>query len=398
MKVCVLTSSFPAYYGDAQSPFIYRFAKSLADNKVDVNVVCPFYKNSKSKNEKLDGINVHRFYYFIKGFQTFTEVGSIPDAVKTFYGKLQLPFFCIFYFLKAFNLGRKSDIIHAQWIIPSAFIGVLLKKFYGRPLIATTRGTELVLSSKSFIWRPFLNYTMKRCDYLVSNNTKHSEIFRSFGVDEKKIIHIPNGLDYGLYRKRHKGVVRKKFGFGFDVKMVLFVGNLIKLKRVDILIKAFNGVANKYPRSILIIIGSGPLRHKLDFLVNKLRLKSRVRFIGRVEPKNVAIFMNAADVLVLPSSSEGRPNVVLEALASGLPVVTTNVGDIGNFIRDGYNGFIVGIDDINSLERKLCSLLYNKKLSRKFSRNGFETVKKINPSWEDAGKEYIKLYGDLLKN
>ncbi len=393
MKVCILTTSFPAYPGDTQSPFIYRFAKSLVDNKVDVEVVCPFYRNSLRSSENYNGIKIRRFKYFLTSVQTLTDVGSIPDAIKNLYGKIQLPFFCFSYLFSAFRHGKKADIVHAQWVIPSAFIGVFLKVFYGKPLIATTRGTELVLSSKSFIWRQFLKYTIKRCDYLVSNNFKHLEIFNKFGVNENKIIHIPNGLDYFLYKKRDKRIIRKKLGFSYSEKIILFVGHLIKIKRVDVLIGIFKKILKQNSKTRLIIVGDGPLRNELNSLVNNFGLKSKVQFMGSVNPEMVALYYNAADVFVLTSSSEGRPNVVLEAMASGLPVVTTNVGDVGGIIKDGNNGFIVNVDDISAFAEKLEKLLSNKKLLEKFSHNGFETVRKFNPSWKDAGDQYIQLYG-----
>jgi len=398
MKVCILTSSFPAYFGDTQSPFIYRFAKGLVDKKLDVEVVCPFYKRSKYNNEVFEGIKIRRFTYFFGRLQTFTEVGGIPEAIKSFYGKFQLPFFCFSFFLKSLQIGKKSDLIHAQWLLPSGFMGLILKKVYRKPLVVTTRGSEVLLASRSSFWKFIFKSVAMRCDCITSNNKKHLEIFKSFGINSDKLLYIPNGLDYALFKKRDKMKIRKKLRLNLNDKIVLFVGNLLNVKRCDILIKSFNYLADKNKKIKLLIVGDGALRYDLINLVKRLNLNSNITFIGSIDPASVYQYFNAADVFVLSSESEGRPNVVLEAMASGLPVVTTDVGDIRSFIKDGRDGFIVKINDINMLTNKLNKLLSSNELRARFSLNGLKAVRKANPSWEEAALGYIKLYDSLLKN
>ena len=392
MKVCILTTSYPAFIEDIQSPFVFRFTKGLIQNNVDVDVVCPYSKKSKFKNENYSGINIYRFTYFIRKFRNFTEIGSIPDAMKTIYGKLQMPFFCIAFLMKSLIISKKSDIIHAQWIIPSGFIGVILKKIYNKPLVVTTRGAELILSSKNKFWRLFLQYTINNADFIASNNVEHIKILKSLGVSDKKIKFIPNGLDYDLYKPRSKKIIRKKLNLNLNDKIILYVGYLIERKRVDILINSFKELLKFHPNLKLIIVGDGPLKQNLISLTLNLNLQSNVIFLGKLRSEEVALYMNAADVFSLTSSSEGRPNVVLEALASGLPVITTPVGDVTSFLINNVNAFIV--DPPNFVD-KLHKILSSKVLRNKFSKNGLNAVKKANPSWEESAKPYINLYIDL---
>lgn len=395
MKICILTTSFPAFKGDIQSPFIFNHAKALVGNGLDVMVICPYYKKSKSLNENYDNIKIFRFKYFFTKIQTLTDIGSIPDAIKSLYGKFQLPFFSLFFLFKAIFVARRSDIIHAQWIVPSGLIGVLIKKLYNKPLICTTRGSDLSLSKRGF-FNLLLKYVLKNCDYVASNNVEHVKIIKSLNfIDKNRIFYIPNGLDYGLYKIRDKNKIRNKLGLSKKDKIILFVGYLIKRKRIDILIRAFLRIYKKHKNLKLIIIGSGPLNEKHKSLVNNLDLSNSINFLGTLPAEKVAFFMSAADVFVLSSESEGRPNVVLEAMASGLPVVVTDVGDIKSFIVNGRDGFIVKVNDVDSLASRIGSLLDNRNISKQFSENGFKVVRRTNPTWKVAGRLYKSLYVKL---
>ncbi len=136
-------------------------------------------------------------------------------------------------------------------------------------------------------------------------------------------------------------------------KTVLFVGNLVPVKGIDRLFRAMA----ELPQARLRIVGDGPLRRKLARLAVKLGIHDRVDFLGRKPPKEVADLMRAADVLCLPSRSEGMPNVVLEALACGAPVVATAVGEIPFLIRDGVNGAVVAGEDDDTVAAGLAAAL-----------------------------------------
>lgn len=391
----MLTNAFPAYFNDVNSRmFLYNIPKSIADNGVDMLVVCPFFKNSIRTKENYEGVEIRRFKYFFTKIQNLTELGSIPDAIKTIYGKIQLPFFCFFYLLKALVYVRKVDIIHAQWILPSGFIGVILKKIYHKPLVVTTRGSELAIAYNNRFWEIFLKYVIKNSDYITSNNVKHLEIIKSLIPNVNNISFIPNGLDYTMYKKRNKTFIRKKLHLKLDHKIILYVGHLFPVKNVDFLLRSFSKIHDKYTNSRLIIIGDGYLKDELVLLASNLAIVPFVSFLGNLEPKNVALYMNAADVLALVSKSEGRPNVVIEAMASGLPVITANVGDVSSFIENRKNGFIINPDSEDFLNK--VSKIFNSR-SNFISLNALKTVRKINPSWKEAGLAYYKLYLLLIE-
>ena len=151
MRILVLTTSFPAYKGHHRSIFIFRFAQSLANKGINIDLICPFYKNSENKDEILDAINIHRFQSFFPLFlQKIGEGEEIySNLKKSLLCKIQFPFFLLFMFLRSIKYIKKCDIIHAQWSL-SGLIGVFLKKLYKKKLILTTRGTSFNLSMKNF--------------------------------------------------------------------------------------------------------------------------------------------------------------------------------------------------------------------------------------------------------
>ncbi|MBW2966182.1 glycosyltransferase, partial [Candidatus Woesearchaeota archaeon] len=210
MKICILTTSFPAYKGHFQSPFIYSLAEALSE-KVEIEIVCPFYKESKNKFEVWNNIKINRFQYFYpKSLQKLTSKGGIPSNLKSsFISKMQFPFFLLSMFLKSRKVVNKCDIIHAQWAL-SAFIGVFLKKLYKKPLILTTRGAAVNLALKNKLSRKILNYILRNCDYITPNNYHHKQIISKLGIPKNKIKTIPNGVDINLFKPRNKEISRKK--------------------------------------------------------------------------------------------------------------------------------------------------------------------------------------------
>ncbi len=394
MKIGILTTSYPNYLGDIKGIFIYNLSKELVKNNVEVIVVSPFEKECKNKNEEIDGIKIERFNYFIRKFQTLSE-GSIADNIKTFYGKIQIPFFSFFYLIKAIKIAKRVDLFHCQWIIPSGFIAFIIKKIYKKSFIVTTRGSDLLLSLNDSLWKKPLLMVLNNADYVTSNNNAHIEELKKI-TNQKKVILMPNGIDYNKYKPQDKEKAREKLNLDNKSTIILFIGFLIERKRIDVLINVFSNLSKKYDFLKLVIVGDGPLRINLENLVKSLNLFDKVIFTGDVEPDFIPNYMNSSDIFVLPSSYEGRPNVIIEAMACKLPIVTTNVGDLSKLIKQGKEGFLVN----NNNELYFCieKLLLNHDLRYKLANNAFNSVKKNNPTWSKCAKEYIKLYRKILKN
>jgi glycosyltransferase involved in cell wall biosynthesis len=162
------------------------------------------------------------------------------------------------------------------------------------------------------------------------------------GIASEKVLVQYNGVDGERFRLDSKGDARQRLGYTGAGQLLCYVGNLLPEKGPDILINGFKVLTEKMPDrgTDLVVLGDGPLMRPLKSLIHAYGFEGRVRLLGRRPHAEVAAWMSAADVLCLPSLREGCPNVVLEALASGRPVVASNVGGVPELL-DKDNGLLV---------------------------------------------------------
>ncbi len=374
MKALLLTTSYPAHENHIQSPFVHTLAKHLAKN-IDTHVICPFYQTSKSKEEVIDNVKIHRFQYIYPlRYQTLTEKGGIASNIKkSFWMKLQMFKLLSAMFFKSLKHIKDSDVIHAQWT-PSALVGIFLKKLYKKPLVLTTRGADV--KANKFL----LNYIIKNCDYITPNNIHHAELFKNLN---KNIKTVPNGVDTEIFKPRN---IKKK------PKTVLFIGWLIKRKGVDILLEAFQNI-----KANLVICGSGDMEEELKSLAKELNIDHKVSFIGDKPSNEIPFLYNAADVVVLPSLSEGRPNVILEATVSGATVIATNIPGTNELIVHDKTGLLVPTNNPEELASAINELLKNKRKAKKLAKAARKDLLKKGYSWDSTAEEYIKIYNSVVK-
>lgn len=182
---------------------------------------------------------------------------------------------------------------------------------------------------------------LKKSDRVLTISEEGYRLCSSILPDRKdRFTVVPACVDTKLFRPMDKAVVRKAHGF-LSSRTILFTGRLERLKGLDLLLEAFALVNKEYKDAQLLLAGEGMERRRLEAKTRTLGLDSHVHFLGEVKHDGVAEVMNCADVFALTSLSEGCPSAVLEALACGLPIVSTNVGHISKIVKDGETGFIV---------------------------------------------------------
>jgi len=199
---------------------------------------------------------------------------------------------------------------------------------------------------------------------------------RAEAMGAKRTVVIPNGADMHIVeevRKKGKESLRREFDIASSTKVVLFVGGLYKTKNINLLIRAFQIVQRVVQDTLLLIVGDGPERSPLVALDRNLGLSSKSLFVGKVSYDEVLEYMTASDVLVLPSKIEGNPRVIIESLASGVPIVGSDVRGINNLIINGYNGLLVNVNSLNAVEclsNAIIRILNDGELAKDLSQNG----------------------------
>ncbi|WP_297486551.1 glycosyltransferase family 4 protein [Thermococcus sp.] len=253
--------------------------------------------------------------------------------------------------------GLEFDIIHAHFTWPSGYAGALLKKSLGKPLVVTGHGYDVYdLPFRDKTWFRGVKFALDSADHVITVSNRNREILvEKLGVPVGKVSVIPNGFDSNLFKPLDKAKAKRKLGLPLDKKIVLNVANLVPVKGHEFLVRAMVDVLKVRRDILLVVVGDGPLRGKLEGLVKKLGLSEYVKFVGARPHDEIPLWMNAADLFVLPSLREGNPTVMFEALGVGLPFVGTSVGGVPEVIKSEDYGLLCPPADAKCLAEKILS-------------------------------------------
>lgn len=392
--VLVTATGFPRWKGDSDSIYIYDLSRRLARRGFKVSVLAPHHPGAK-KFEKVDGMAVYRFPYFFEKYQKLCyEGGILGNLKKSWLARLQVPFFVLFDYLATARIVKKEkvDIIHAHWVVPQGFIAYIIRKLYRIPYIVTAHAGDIFpLKSGPVKW--FARKAIENASRCTANSGFTAQalirISRRKGIDV-----IPMGVDLGDFSPKKKSAeLRKKMG---GSPLILFVGRLAEKKGVTYLLQAMPDVIRRFPMARLAIIGYGPLKKALESQAKSLGLGTGVVFLGEKPNKELPAYYASADLVVAPSiitrsgDTEGLGVVLLEALASGTPVIGSDVGGIPDIIEDGKTGLLVAQKQPGQLANAMIKMLSDKKLRIGTVRNSAALLQK-NFSWEVIAGRFAKL-------
>ena len=325
-----------------------------------------------SKYEKIDNLDVFHPRYLVT-----PKIGRL--------------FYFLFYLLGIFGLVRhikrafKFDLIIAFYGVPDGIASIILAKVLRKPIIVKLLGSDVNVDSKGTIMKRLYTRVLRKADLIVTVSEQLRLKTIKLGIACDKIVTVTNGVNERLFFPRDKTKQRDKLGLPLDKKIILFVGNMVPVKGVVYLIRAMKVVAEKYPDSLLILIGEGDSRDEYENVVRKLGLDSYVEFLGGKQHGEIPHWINASDVLCLPSLNEGYPNILLETIACGVPVVATNVGGVPEIVNSDRIGILVESADPVSLASALISILREAETDhRKESASNSRT-------WVDVAYEMYKL-------
>lgn len=220
------------------------------------------------------------------------------------------------------------DVIDAHYFFPDGVAATLLGRWLDKPVIITSRGTDLNLLSKFRLPRRQIQWAIEQATALVTVSDALRQRLLDLGALPEKISVLRNGVDLEVFRPLDRPSLKRELGM--RGRTLLSVGNLVELKGHGIAIDALK----EMPETELVIVGAGPIREQLEAQARRRHVSDRVRFTGSLSRTELLRYYNAADCLVLCSSREGMPNVVLESLACGTPVVATNVGGIPEIVTN----------------------------------------------------------------
>lgn len=387
MKITILTSSYPLYRGDYAGIFVEKMALPLATWGHKVDVVAPGHPEAP-RHENHANLQVWRFRYFLRPLERLAYgPGGIPENLrKSRWMALLIPFLVFGFLMSAWRRSKGADVIHANWLLPAGWVAWRIAGHRKIPYVLTARGSDIRLARKNSLAGKFVRPVLRDAAMVTTVSEALRDEVIAMGVPPERVRVVPSGV--AVKTTRPRGQDRPELPRPRGV----FVGSLRELKGVDVLIEAMAALRDRGTNHSLWIVGDGPEREKLEDLVRKLRLTDRIAFTGQVPHDEVGSWMAEADYMVLPSFSEGRPNVVYEAFAVGTPVVATDIPGTSELIADGERGLLVPVKDPAALADAMEKVGGNEVLSQHLSEMGSAWLAAQGLTWDACAKNYLAAY------
>lgn len=266
------------------------------------------------------------------------------------------------------------SLIHSFFARPLGFGGAIAKAATGVPLVAGLRGVDVNAMPQlgyGAVLRPFFRRAtgrlMRTADQLVCVSDFVRRDAMAIGAPANRTRVVFKGVRLDLFRPdADRQKARATLGVACG-PVVLAVAGLIPIKGLDGVLEALALVRDDDVAFTFLICGEGPERPRLESLATRLGLMDRVRFAGRIGRREIATYFGAADLFVHGALIEASGNVLLEAMASGLPVVCTDAGGPAEYVRDGVAGFVVPVGDTRAMASRITHLLANPKVRQEMS-------------------------------
>lgn len=399
MKILAISNMYPSYMG---GNFIHEQAKHLAAQGCELKVIVPaayfpalLSKCKKwgsysaiPKHENIDGISVeHPKYFRLPGrwfhpLSCYAQYLSIRTRVNSA--------------IRDFN----PDIIHAHSATAPGFIGLLLKKKYGLPLVCSLRGSDINLyPNYGGLTMHMTREVINKSDALISVSAALKEAANAIAPSKKQIKIIYNGCDQNSFARQpeQRSLMRSKLSIGLKEKVLAFVGNISEDKGVFELLRAFQSVLSKNNCIRLLLAGSGDKKDISEFnlLISSLHLKPKVNWLGKLAHAEIASLMSSADIFVFPSHHEGLPNAVLEAMSCGLPIIATRIGGIPEAVEHNQSGLLVPAKDVSALANAIEFMVKNADSAKEMGERGREIIKnKFN--WQANAENMLQVYREII--
>lgn len=379
MNILIISHEYPPIGGGGANACLY-LAKNYAQLGHKVTVLTACFRDLL-REEEIDNVQIIR----VRALRKKEDKSTFPEMFS---------FLCSAWIRAGQIAGTtKFDICQIFFGIPSGPIGLYLKKRYGLPYVIRFGGGDIPGAQKRFsllykILSPTIRSIWRNADALVAN----SEVLKQKALryeNRYPIEIIANGVDSNFFTRMESGVTDVSVDSGKqDEKInVLFVSRLIQGKGLQYIIpemKRINALCGK--KVLLTVVGDGPYHGELERITSESSVESFVSFEGKKSKKELYEYYSKADLFILPSESEGMPNVVLEAMAMGLPILMTPCGGSKELIAD--NGRIEPIEKFADALVEMC----NDEQGRIHMGKKSELLARTKFAWREKAKEYVAVF------
>jgi glycosyltransferase involved in cell wall biosynthesis len=362
-----------------------------------------------AKAQVKQGHDVHLFTLDFPGSPEYEEM----DGIKVYRASTELghPNFLTWVLLFNHFLSKKMaditekvdfDVMHVHdWL--AGFSGITFKHYTKKPMVLTVHSTEVgraqgLHSADSFSINGIEWWATYEADrVIVCSHSMKDEICNHFNLPSKKVDVIPNAIDAEVYQiPVDRGEVRQRYGVGWGEKLVLCVGRLVPQKGIEYFIRAIPQIARQHPEAKYVIVGEGWSRDILEAEARASGHADKIQFTGFASDKEVINLMTSADVLVVPSIYEPFGIVALEGMATGVPVVASQVGGLAEVIDHEKTGIFVYPRSPDSIAWGIGKILSDPDHGKWLAKNAKEKLHKAY-SWEAVAMKTVEVYKKVVE-
>lgn len=385
MRILFLNYEYPPLGGGAGNAAFYLLREFAKINDLEIDLVTSSADNEYYLEKVGERIRVHKLP--IGKNQKNLHFQSQKDL-------LVYAWKACFFARKLFK-KNKYNLTHSFFTVPCGLLSLIFKITQKIPYVVSLRGADVPGYSERFsVVYKFIKPIIKKIWKYSSGVVANSQGLKNLALKSKpdqEISVIYNGVDTDHFSPSADDLHSQS-----EFIITTGASRLTARKGLNYLLEALRQLKTKYPFLKLKIMGEGSDKSNLERLAEELRISDRVEFIGRIPREETAPYYREANLFVLPSLNEGMSNAMLEALASGLPVVTTDTGGTRELVQEGINGFTVKMRDAEDLAAKIEKIIKDKSLRLKMAQKSREISRKF--SWKSVAEQYYEIYKKTLNS
>jgi phosphatidyl-myo-inositol dimannoside synthase len=398
--VVMVTTSYPRFPGDSVGTFMEPLAKSVAARGHEVHVVAPWHP-LVTRLPVEDGVRFHFYRYApVQALNVFGYAAAMHADVHlraAAYVAAPLALAAGWRTAGAVARRHRATIMHGHWVIPGGVTAAAAAP--GLPLVISLHGSDVYVAETLAPARFAARIAFRRAGFVTACSDDLGRRAVALGADPTRLETVPYGVDVERFRPDPalRSARRAELGLAADVLLAFAAGRLVRKKGFEYLIDALPTL----PGVVLALAGAGTLDQELREQARGRGLAERVRFLGDQAHDRIAGWLAAADVTVVPSvrddrgNVDGLPNVVLESLASGTPLVTTAAGGIGSVVEDGRTAMVVPERDPAAIATAIDTLLGDRAAARRIGDAGRNLVER-RFGWGRAAGQFEAAYSRAL--
>lgn len=297
--------------------------------------------------------------------------------------------------VKLYNI----ELLHVHYAIPHAYAGYMAKKMLKEqgiriPMVTTLHGTDITLVGNHPFYKPAVSFSINHSDIVTSvSQDLKDDTYRLFDI-KREIEVIPNFIEIDKNRLDTNSDCHRSLMATETQKIVTHISNFRKVKRIPDVIKIFNEIQKKMPAK-LMMVGDGPEKAPAEELCEQLGISDKVIFFGNSHEINKILCFS--DLFLLPSETESFGLAALEAMASGVPVISSNTGGLPEVNKDGFSGYLGNVGDVEYMAEKAISILSDDKVLLEFKENALKVaqefdIQNVMPMYERVYRKALKMH------